>query len=58
MNWAERVMAGNSQPPAKSPRGRRIDWKQVMEKGFVGAIIGGLIALIAVALSAIKKKKG
>jgi hypothetical protein len=57
MNWAESVVASNSQPPAKSPR-RGIDWNKVMEKGFVGAIVGGLFALLAGAATIIKRKKG
>lgn len=57
MNWAESVMASNSQPPAKSP-GRGINWDKVLEKGLVGAIVGGLFALLAGAASFIKRKKG
>ena len=58
MNWAESVMASNSQPPARSP-GRGIDWNKVMEKGLVGAIVGvGLVALLAGADSFFKRKKG
>lgn len=55
-NWAESVMASNSQPPAKSP-GRGIDRSKVMEKGLVGAIVGGLFALLAGAASFFKRKK-
>ena len=58
MSWAESVMTSNSQPPARSPGSRGLDWNRIMEKGLVGAIIGGLIALIAGALSLFKKKKG
>jgi len=58
MKWAESVMAGNSQPPAKSPGGRGFDWNKVMEKGLVGAITGGFIALIFGAFSLFKRKKG
>ena len=57
MSWAESVMAKNSQPPEKSP-GRGIDWSQVMEKGLIGAIVGGLFALIAGMNSFFKQKKG
>ena len=53
-SWAESVMASNSQPPAKSP-GRGIEWNKVIEKGLVGAIIGGLLAGAA---SFFKRKKG
>ncbi len=58
INWAENVMVSNTQPPAKSPSGRGFDWGKVMEKGLVGAIIGGLIALIAGAFSVFKRKNG
>ena len=57
MSWAESVMASNSQPPARSP-GRGIDWNKVIEKGLVGAIVGGLVALLAGAASFFKRKKG
>jgi hypothetical protein len=56
-DWAESVMSSNSQPPAKSP-GRGIDWNKVMEKGLVGAVVGGLFALLASAASLFKRKKG
>ena len=56
-SWAESVMASNSQPPAKSP-GRGIEWNKVIEKGLVGAIIGGLFALLVGAASFFKRKKG
>jgi len=56
MSWAESVMERNSQPPFHSPGGG-IDWSQVMEKGLVGAIAGGLLALLAGAASRFKRKK-
>jgi hypothetical protein len=34
-----------------------MDWNKVVEKGIVGAITGGLIALIFGVLSIFKKKK-
>ena len=46
MSWAKSVMASNSQPPVKSP-GRGYDWNNVVERGLVGAIVGGLFAIIA-----------
>lgn len=57
MEWAESVMANNSQPPAKSSGGSGFDWSKVMEKGLVGAIAGGLIALMFGAFSLFKRKK-
>ena len=56
-SWAESVMASNSQPPAKSP-GRGVEWNKVIEKGLVGAIIGGLFALLVGVASFFKRKKG
>jgi len=56
-DWAESVMESNDQPPAKSP-GRGIDWDKVIEKGLVGAVVGGLFALLAGAALLFKRKKG
>jgi hypothetical protein len=56
-SWAEDVMGSNTQPPAHSSGGRGMDWNKVVEKGIVGAITGGLIALIFGVLSIFKKKK-
>jgi hypothetical protein len=56
--WAGSVMASNSEPPARSSGGRGMDWNRVIEKGIVGAIIGGLMALIFGVFSRFKKKKG
>lgn len=56
MSWAESIMASNSQLPAKSP-GRGIDWNKVMGKGLVGAIVGGLFALLAGAATVITTRK-
>lgn len=47
----------NAQPPAKSSGGRGLDWNKVIEKGIVGAVSGGLIALIIGVLSIFRKKK-
>jgi len=58
MNWAENVMASNSQPPAKSPRGAGFDKDKAMEKGIIGAITGGLAALLIGIIVALKRKKG
>ena len=46
-DWANEVMESNTQPPPGSPSGRRFDWNEIMGKGLVGAIAGGLVALIA-----------
>lgn len=54
--WAEAVMASNAQPPSHSSGDRGINWSKVLEKGIVGAIAGGLIALIFGVLSRFKKK--
>lgn len=56
MKWAENVMASNSQPPQKSPNGGGFNWGKVFEKGLVGAIVGGLVALIAGAVAIFRKK--
>ncbi len=55
--WAEKVMDSNTQPPARSSGGRGINWSKVLEKGIVGAVTGGLIALIFGILSIFKKRK-
>lgn len=55
--WTEKVMASNAQPPARSYDGRGINWDKVIEKGIVGAITGGLIALIFIVFSIFKRKK-
>lgn len=57
ISWAEKVMVSNTQPPARSSGGRGMDWNKVFEKGIVGAITGGLIALIFGVLSIFKKRK-
>ena len=56
MRWAESVMASNSQPPEDSPRRRGFNWVKIFEKGFVGAIVGGLFALIAGVVAILKRK--
>lgn len=56
-SWAEKVMDSNTQPPARSSGGRGMDWNKVIEKGIVGAITGGLFALIFGVLSLFKKRK-
>jgi len=58
MKWADNVMTSNPQPPAKSPDTSRFDWNEVIEKGLVGAIIGGLFALLLGVFSRFKRKKG
>lgn len=55
--WVEKVMASNSEPTVRSSGGSGMDWNNVFEKVIVGAITGGLIALILVVLSIFKKKK-
>ncbi len=56
--WAESVMAVNGPPPATSSGGRTFDWGKVMEKGLVGAVAGGLIALFFGVVSRLQRKKG
>lgn len=56
-SWAENVMISNIQPPTRSSDGRGMDWNKVFERGILGAIIGGLIALIFGVLSIFKKRK-
>lgn len=51
MAWAESVMASNSKPPSKSP-GRGLDWANASG----GAIVGGLLALIASAVAIFRRK--
>jgi hypothetical protein len=55
--WAEQIMNSNTQPPAKSSGGRGMDWSKVIEKGIIGAVMGGLIALIIGVVSVFRKKK-
>lgn len=54
--WARMVMESNSQPPSKTPGSGGFDWSRILEKGIVGAIIGGLIALMFGIFSSFKKK--
>ena len=56
MRWAESVMASNTQPPQESPRSRGFNWGKIFEKGLIGAIVGGLFALIAGAVAIFKRK--
>lgn len=56
--WAGMVMGSNAQPPSNLSGGRGIDWSKVLEKGIVGAIAGGLIALLVGVFLRFKKKKG
>lgn len=55
--WAEIVMASNSQPPSHSSDNRGFDWNRVLERGLIGAIVGGLMGLFAALFSRSKKKK-
>lgn len=55
--WTERIIVDNVQPPKRSLGSRGINWYVVMEKSIVGAITGGLIALIIVGFSILKKRK-
>lgn len=52
--WAESILAGNPSPPLQSSSRHRIKWKKVVEKCVIGAVGGGLTALVAVL---IKNKK-
>lgn len=54
--WAGLVLSSNSLPPSRSSGGQGFDWSKVFEKGIVGAITGGLIALIFGVFSRRKKK--
>jgi hypothetical protein len=54
--WTGMVMESNTQPPSRSSGRRGFDWGKVIEKGIVGAIVGGLIALVLVVFSRFKKK--
>ena len=56
-SWVDQIMNSNSKPPASSSGSRGWDWNKVIEKGIVGAVTGGLIALIIGALSIFKKRK-
>jgi len=55
-SWAEKVMDRNTKPPTHSSSGE-IDWNNAFEKGIVGVITGGLIALIFGVLSFFRKRK-
>ncbi len=46
--WAESIVADNPPPPTQSSGHKRIKWKKVVEKSVVGAITGGLTALVIV----------
>jgi len=54
--WSESVLASNSEPPSKSPRKGIFDWGKIMEKGLIGGVAGGLIALIMGAITFLKRK--
>ncbi len=54
--WAEMIMASNDQPPSDLSGGRGFDWSKVLEKGIVGAIAGGLIALFFGIFSRFRRK--
>ena len=53
--WASMVMERNALPPSRSSGGG-FDWGRVFDKGIVGAIIGGLLALLIGVFSRFKKK--
>lgn len=53
-DWHEKILQVNAPPPVESSS-RGIDWSTVSSKALVGAIVGGLIALIGGLIS--KKKK-
>lgn len=55
-SWEEKILKSNTRPPEKSPAGRGVDWSRVVEKGIIGAILGGLIALMFSIFSRFKKK--
>jgi len=55
-SWIEGIIESNTAPPANSPS-NGINWSRALEKGIVGAVTGGLIALIIGALSYFKKKR-
>lgn len=56
MEWAESVMASNSQPLQKSPSNRGFNRKKIFEKALAWGIIGGLIALITGAVTIFKRR--
>lgn len=56
-SWVEQIMNSNSRPPARSPRERGINWEKAIEKGIVGAVSGGFIALIIGVVTAFKKRE-
>ena len=55
--WSEQSINSNPQPPEKSNGGGGFDLKSILYKGLVGAVTGGLIALIFGVLSFFKKKE-
>jgi hypothetical protein len=55
--WAEEVMESNTQPPSHSPVRKNIDWSSVLEKGILGAVVGGLVALFLGVYSRFRKKE-
>jgi hypothetical protein len=54
--WAGMVMESNARPPSDSSGDGGFDWSRVFEKAVIGAIVGGLVALVIVVLSRFKKK--
>jgi hypothetical protein len=45
-DWAEMIMKSNALPPSRSPGYGNFDWSRFIERGIVGAITGGFIAVI------------
>jgi hypothetical protein len=58
-SWSESILASNTAPPTGSSTGSStgINWERVGEKAVLGAIIGGLIAVIGGFFRRFKKKK-
>ena len=55
--WADSILANNPSPPVQSSGRHGIKWKKVVEKSVIGAVAGGLIALVAILLKN-KKRSG
>ena len=55
--WHTAILSRNSPPPQNTAK-TGFDWGQVAGKALVGAIIGGVIALLGGIISKKKKKEG